>query len=386
LLTGLLWTFGLIIMQNQKLNSDIYEAKNHFEQIFHLSPDAVLISRLTDGLLINCNESFTRIAGYTKEDIFGKTSGELNLWKVPDDRNIFLEATIKNGFCENFETLFQRKDKNIVNGLISTRIITLNDTPHIISVIQDITEHKQALEEIKLKNEALQKLNSEKEKLFSIIAHDLKSPFQGLIGYSEILSKEYDTLSQEEIKSFIGSIEELSNSSYKLLENLLEWTRMQTGKIIFNPEYFNFEVELHSTLSLLKHTARNKKIEFSYEIENLLFVNADKNMLSTIVRNLVSNSIKFTNNGGKIVLTARNNSNCVEISIKDTGIGIDKENMDKLFRIDKSINRRGTANEEGSGLGLLLCKEMVEKHGGKIIVESEVSRGTTFTLTIPSQF
>ena len=341
LMIGLLWTFGLIIMLNQKLNSEISEAMNHFEQIFNLSPDAVIISRLSDGILVNCNEGFTAISGYKKENILGRSSLENNLWKNPEDRQVVYTTTAEKGFCNNYEALFQKENNELVLGLISTKIITLHDTPHIISVIRDITGHKQAEEEIKSKNNELLKLNSEKEKFFSIIAHDLKSPFQGLIGYSEILSQEYHTLSEEEIISYIHSIEELSHSSYRLLANLLEWTRMQTGQMSFNPDNFDLRVELHSTLSLLKHTAQNKNIEFNYIIDNLLFVKADKNMLSTIIRNLVSNSIKFTNKGGRVTLTAKKTDEAVEFSVSDTGIGIEKENIGKLFSIDKNVSKRG---------------------------------------------
>jgi len=383
LVMGLLWTFGLMVMVNQKLNSEIHEAKDHFEEIFHLSPHPVIISRVSDGKMITCNESFTRISGYTKEEIAGKTAFDINLYKDPKDREVIFAATKEHGYCENFETLFLRKDNGVIDVLISTRIVSSHEESHVISVLQDITERKRSEEEIRQKNSELLKVNSEKDKFFSIIAHDLKSPFQGLMGYSEILSNEYSTLTEEEKFAFIRSIEELSHSSYRLLENLLEWTRMQTGQMAFYPEQFNLQVVLHPTLALLKHTALNKNIEFTHSIENLLFINADENMLSTIVRNLVSNAIKFTEKGGKINLTAARRAGCVEISVSDTGVGIDEESIKKLFSIDKNVSRKGTANEEGTGLGLLLCKEMVEKHGGRITVESEVGKGTRFAFTIP---
>ncbi len=229
----------------------------------------------------------------------------------------------------------------------------------------------------------LKEANQSKDKFFSIIAHDLKSPFQGLLGYSQILSTEYETLSEEEKKLFISSIDELSNSAYKLLENLLEWSRLQTGKMVFNPEQLNLFVELFPTLSLVKQTAWNKEIELTYSIDSSIFVQADKNMLSTIVRNLISNSIKFTNSGGNIMVASKLVNNFVEISIADSGIGMRKEDLEKLFKLDKTISTKGTANEEGTGLGLLLCKEMINQHGGKIWVESELGKGTTFFFTLP---
>ncbi len=383
LMVGLLWTFGFIIMLNQKLTSEISEAKNHFEDIFNLSPVAVLITDINRAVIVNCNEGFTAITGYPKEEVLGKSTLDFNIWVDTADRQNVIDQIRENGYCENYEARFKCRNGEIISGLISSRMLSLNFKSHMISVVRNITERKKIEEEIKAKNDELVKLNSEKEKLFSIIAHDLKTPFQGLIGYSEILANEYDSLSEEEKHSFIKSIEELSHSSFKLLQNLLEWTRMQTGQMTFNPEYFDLMVELHSTLNLLKQAAQNKDIDFTYSIDNMLFVNADKNMLSTIVRNLVSNSIKFTNPKGAISLTAEKLTGFIKFSVTDNGIGIAKENLDKLFKIDKSITRKGTANEEGTGLGLLLCKEMVEKHRGTIEAISEPGKGTTFIFTLP---
>ncbi len=384
LFIALLCTYGFIMLLNQKLNSDIYEAKNHFEQIFHLSPDAVLITRLSDGIVVDCNASFSLVSGYAKEDIIGKSTLDLNLWSNPEHRELIINAIREKGISGNFETTFRSKDNQIIHGSVNAKLISLNGAPHLISVIHNITERKYAEEEITAKNNELIKLNQEKEKFFSIIAHDLKSPFQGLIGYSEILSKEYDTLTEEEKISFIKSIEELSNNSFKLLENLLQWTRLQTGQMSYNPEYFNINSELHSTLSLLRQTALNKNIEFSYEIDNILSVTADKNMLSTIIRNIVSNAIKFTERGGSIQLKTASEVKNINFTIQDTGIGMDESIVRKLFSIDKSIGRKGTANEEGTGLGLLLCKEMIDKHKGTIRVESKPGKGTTFTFSLPN--
>lgn len=243
----------------------------------------------------------------------------------------------------------------------------------------EVTKQKEELQRL---NEQLNELIATKDKFFSIIAHDLKSPFQGLLGYSSILSQEYSTLTEEEKISFIQNIEELSNSSYRLLENLLEWSRIQTGKMNLNIEEFNLLPEIFPTLSLIKQTANNKGIEFNYNIDSSINIQADRYMLSAIIRNLASNSIKFTNSGGKIDLIVEKLNQFIRFSVKDTGIGISKNSIDNLFKVDKNISTKGTANEEGTGLGLLLCKEMIERHGGEITVESVVGKGTTFTFTI----
>lgn len=243
----------------------------------------------------------------------------------------------------------------------------------------EITEQKEEL--LKL-NGQLKEAIVTKDKFFSIIAHDLKTPYQGLLGYSQILSAEYTTLTEKEKLTFIKSIEELSQNSFKLLENLLEWSRLQTGKIVFDPENLNLLLELFPTLGLLKQTAQNKQIILDYEIGNSIFVYADKNMLSMIIRNLVSNSIKFTNPAGSISIRVKTDDEFVEVSIADTGVGMTKNVLDNLFNLDKSISTKGTANEEGTGLGLSLCKEMITRNGGKIWAESEVGNGTTFFFTL----
>jgi PAS domain S-box-containing protein len=247
----------------------------------------------------------------------------------------------------------------------------------------DITKRKKAEEEIKKMNERLVESNSTKDKFFSIIAHDMKSPFQGLLGYSQILAEEYDDLSEEEKKLYINNIGEISRSTYKLLENLLQWSRMQTGNFEFSPEVLNLTEELESTLTLLRQTALNKNITIESFIRPKVYLMADKNMLNTIVRNLVSNSIKFTNTGGKISIFTSELNNYLIITIKDNGIGMCKEKLNCLFKPVKNISTLGTAKEKGTGLGLLLCKEMVEKHNGKIWVESEEGKGSSFHFSIP---
>ncbi|RJP72765.1 MAG: PAS domain S-box protein [Ignavibacteriales bacterium] len=231
--------------------------------------------------------------------------------------------------------------------------------------------------------EEMKELNQTKDKFFSILAHDLKSPFAGIIGYLQILLEDYYSLSEEEKYTFIKSIDELSHNVFSLLENLLEWSRIQTGRMSFKPTLFNLLEELDMTISIIRETAKNKNITLDCFIDNKINVNADKNMMYTIIRNLLSNAIKFTNPSGKVTITVNEVNDEIEFSVSDTGIGIRKENLSKLFKMDTAISTKGTANEEGTGLGLLLCKEMIEKHHGRIWVESEVGKGTSFRFTLP---
>ncbi len=249
--------------------------------------------------------------------------------------------------------------------------------------IAQAIERKRSKDAIARYAEEMKELNQTKDKFFSIVAHDLKSPFAGIIGYLQILLEDYYSLSEDEKYTFIKSIDELSHNVFSLLENLLEWSRIQTGRMSFSPTDFNLLEELEMTISIIRETAKNKNIILDCFIDDRININADKNMMYTIIRNLLSNAIKFTNPFGKVTITANQVDKIIEFTVSDTGVGIKKENLSKLFKIDSAISTKGTANEEGTGLGLLLCKEMIEKHGGKIWVESEIGKGTAFSFTLP---
>ena len=249
--------------------------------------------------------------------------------------------------------------------------------------LRDVSERKKNENKIFKMNSELKDLNATKDKIFSIIAHDLKSPFQGLLGYTQILTEDYDELSEAERIDFIKGIDNLSKGTYKLLDNLLQWSRLQTGKMVFSPALFNILESLCPALELLKEIAKEKEIEIEIQIDKKYMVNADLTMLETVVRNIVSNAIKFTNPNGKIIIAAEETADAVVISIEDNGVGISSENIDKLFRIDKSVTTKGTSGEQGTGLGLLLCKEMIDIHKGKITVASEPGKGTIFSIIIP---
>ncbi|MCE1188348.1 MAG: hybrid sensor histidine kinase/response regulator [Ignavibacteria bacterium] len=240
-----------------------------------------------------------------------------------------------------------------------------------------------AFKKINKQNDELIQLNNTKDKFFSLIAHDLKSPFQGLLGFSEFLTSGYETLSDKEKKEYISIIGELSKSAYKLLDNLLTWSGMQRGKMPFNPRNISLLSELDATFTLLKQTALNKQIEIEICIEDSTVAWADIDMLSAIVRNLVSNSIKFTKPGGKISISAIKLENKLRFCVNDTGVGIKKDMLGKIFELNSNVRTIGTANEAGTGLGLILCKEMVEKHGGTISVESEQGKGSMFSFELP---
>ena len=241
-----------------------------------------------------------------------------------------------------------------------------------------------AAEEIKLKNEELYKLTAEKDKFFSIIAHDLRSPFNRFLGFTNLLVDELDSLTLEETRKVAGLVRNSAKNLFRLLENLLDWSRLQRGITTFQPESFCLMPMISEIMHPLKNWADKKGIKIMFAIPPDLEVFADENMLAPTIRNLISNAVKFTCKGGIVTIAAKSiTGNSVEILVRDTGIGMKPELVHDLFRFDVQTSRRGTENEPSSGLGLLLCKDFVEKHGGKLWVETQEGKGSEFHFTIP---
>lgn len=241
---------------------------------------------------------------------------------------------------------------------------------------------------INKQKEELQISNATKDKFFSIIAHDLRSPFNSMLGFAGLLKNEFDDYNTEEKKKFIGLIYNGLENTLKLLDDLLSWARSQKGTIAYNPEKINLLVLTNEISELLNQSIENKSIKLINELELNTYVEADRDMLATIIRNLLSNAIKFTNKHGEITINAElikdeNNNQFAEICVSDTGMGIPKKIQSKIFDIGENTSMQGTENETGTGLGLILCKEFVEKHGGKIWFKSEVGKGSSFFFTIP---
>ncbi|MCX7908347.1 MAG: PAS domain S-box protein [Ignavibacteria bacterium] len=241
------------------------------------------------------------------------------------------------------------------------------------------------------KSEAeLREANSAKDKFFSIIAHDLRNPLQSILTDAEILDRFFDTFSPEKIKEYVKHIYKTSTLLKNLLENLLTWAKTQTGRIVFRPEWININLLLNDIVRYIEPSAKNKNIEIIYDKTLDFMAYLDRNMITTIMRNLLSNAIKFSYRNSKVNIEIENfydgNIPSLKISVKDEGIGIPKEQQDKIFRIEHSISTVGTEKEQGTGLGLILCYELIKLHGGKIWVESEVGKGTKFTFIIPINF
>ena len=250
-------------------------------------------------------------------------------------------------------------------------------------VSRDISERKKAEFQLKEQESQLRELNSTKDKLFSIIAHDLRSPFNAILGFSELLIENHNDFEVAESQEYLGLINLSAKNTLILLDNLLAWAKSQTGNIIYKPEKTNFSAIAREVLDMSKSIAKIKNISLKPIQNDTIEVYVDVNMLKTILRNLISNAIKYTHSNGEIVLSAVQNKNNIEISVADNGVGMSEETRSKLFKFDTIVTTTGTANEKGSGLGLILCKEFVEKHGGEIWVKSEQGKGSAFIFSFP---
>jgi len=237
--------------------------------------------------------------------------------------------------------------------------------------------------ELRAAQQDLREANATKDKFFSIIAHDLKNPFNALVGITKILLTEYDRFDAEKKKELIQMLHDSSQQGYKLLENLLSWSRIQTGKMTWHPESIDLFTYTFESITLLKTAAENKSLSLVSEIEKDTMLYADANMVTMVMRNLVSNAVKFTPEKGEVRISSQTVGDDEQVTISDNGIGIKTEDIAKLFRIDVHHSTSGTSDEPGTGLGLVLCKEFVEKNGGKIWIESEFGKGSRFIFTIP---
>jgi PAS domain S-box-containing protein len=262
-----------------------------------------------------------------------------------------------------------------------------NDLKFLVTIGSQIAmaiERKKAEEEINLKNEQLQSINAEKDKFFSIIAHDLRGPLSAFVDATQILTEEIQNMELEEIKDITLSMKTSASNIYSLLENLLEWSRLKRGGLDFVREKLFLKNVIKECIEVLSESARKKEIELSFSVPEEMEVFADKHMIETVIRNLVSNALKFTNIGGKVRITVDYKSDkSVEVKVIDSGIGMNAELIGKLFIINEKTSRNGTEGELSSGLGLLLCKEFIEQCGGKIWVESNVGQGSTFSFSLP---
>lgn len=252
-------------------------------------------------------------------------------------------------------------------------------------IIANTLERKQIEEQLIESEKNMRELNAAKDKFFSIIAHDLKNPFMGILGFTEILNNSFDQYDDAEKKKMISFVKRSAESAYKLLENLLEWSRIQIGGVKITLEQIDISILINEAITSLKDASQIKNVKIITTVQNDTFVFADSEMVKAILRNLLTNALKFSHSDSYIKITAEEDSENTKIMITDKGIGIKLETLNHLFRIDKAVSTKGTLGEKGTGLGLILCKEFLQKNNGKLLIDSVVNQGSTFTVILPKE-
>ncbi len=371
-------------MQNDELiqaNEKAETISNKYIAFFDFAPLGYFkINR--EGKIIELNYSAAAMIGKDRSVLVNR---KVKSFITNDYREIiadFFNKIFESGSKQSCESRFTR-DNNQSLFLHFEGIIT--DTENLCFVsVADITEQKQIFENLKQSEIRLRELNASKDKFFSIISHDLRGPFNSIIGYSEILVEQIHARDYDGVEEYAKYIHNSSWRAMDLLTNLLEWSRSQTGRMEFHPENMQIAELIDATIETLIDASHQKSISIDRDLPDNITVLADRAMIKTTLRNLISNAIKFTQPHGRIVISARKELKAVIVAISDNGLGIDKNTLEKLFRIGEGKSSTGTCKETGTGLGLLLCKEFVEKHGGKIWIESELGKGTSVHFTVPN--
>ena len=363
------------ILKEQQI--EINKAKELYLKIFEEFPALIWRSRL-DKLCDYFNKTWLDFTGRTYEQEFG------NGWAEgvhPDDFD-FCVQTYLTAFDKREAFLMEYRMKNKFGEYRWIRdfgrpFFDLDNTfLGYIGSCYDITE-------IKNSELSLIELNATKDKFFSIIAHDLKTPFNSIIGFSELLVDNVKENDYDKVAEFAGIILQSSKRAMDLLINLMEWSQLQSGRMDFNPELFDVSMLIDEVILLLKGIADQKSITIENQLTRSVQVFADMEMISAVMRNLISNALKFTQTGGCISISALSKENEVIITVSDNGVGLPEDRINKLFILSESYSTPGTNKEKGTGLGLILCNEFIKKNNGLIWVESEIGKGSSFSFSLP---
>jgi PAS domain S-box-containing protein len=335
--------------------------------------------------LVVWNDQFREILGFPERFLFvGQPNWNLAYYLA--EQGSFGEGDPVRLTTERLNLLWSgeiQRSEIVVNETIYDVLSCPTPGAGLVVTYTNITEAKEAQARIEAQRDALESLNQQKTKLFSIIAHDLKSPFTSLLGLSEMMTKMGDQLSPDQFMDYAETINESGQRLFGLLENLLEWARSQMDQITFEPTPQNVEVLVQQNIELLHEVAQEKGVELASEVPPLT-VQVDQHMAEAVLRNLLSNAIKFTAESGSVTVSARGNGAWVEVAVSDDGVGMAADQVENLFRLDRLQSTRGTGGEAGTGLGLLLCKDFVERYGGTIAVDSAPGQGSTFRVRLPA--
>lgn len=389
------------VTTHKEIEKDLNNSVAREKALIKGIPDLVMKCYL-NGYIISYHEREKEKLPIPKGDLTGKTITDCFPKEFSLRLLFFMEKALRSGEVQSFVFEHVGSDYDCYE---EARITPVGEEEFII-MVRDITSRYKKDKDIKRyiskmerdaealsimssklqdSEQKLKELNINKDKFFSIIAHDLKNPFNSLLTFSDMLANQIDDLDQDEINDFSSRIFQSASSMYNLLENLLEWSRVQTERVEFYPKEFSIFFSIQEVINLYKMNAAKKNIIVTNKSNEDESVFADRNMINTVLRNLLSNAIKFTKDGGEIDFETTKKDGKLEVSIVDNGEGMSKELVSKLFRIEENVTKIGTNREKGTGLGLILVKEFITKNNGFIKVKSEEGKGSTFTFSLPTK-
>jgi PAS domain S-box-containing protein len=389
-----LTNFKIVKSYNKKLNREIEvkkiieraltESEEKYRAVVEQTKEGIVLYDIETLFIKESNHSYESLLGYTKEEM-----RNLRIYDIVDhDKESidnFVKKILDNGNYYIGDRCHVKKDGTRIHVEVNVTLIEYLGKKVMCVLVRDITDRMKNEEILRKNNEELEKAIASKDKFFSIVAHDLKSPFQGLVGYTELMSRNYSDFTEEERMNFARELNNVSKNLYQLVNNLLQWSQLQTNRMKYYPETFH----IHGLLQTAEHTFETnfeqKEIKFNNLIGSDVEIYADKMMTEVIFRNLISNSLKFSNKGGIITVYSETKDDYELISVSDEGVGIPNEIIPKLFEITSKYTTKGTEEEDGTGLGLVLCSEMAEVNKGKISVVSTWGKGSVFTVKLPKK-
>lgn len=377
-------------IERKRNETKLIESEEQIRLLLDSTAEAIYATDV-NGICFMANQACAKILGYDSIDSFIKKNMHNLIHHSHRDGSSYpiesceiLLAVKTNSKLHRDEDVFWKSDGTPLEVEFWSHPIHKADK--IIGAVVtfiDITDRIKAQQKIHEYNEELKNLNASKDKFFSVVAHDLRSPFHGLLGLSEIIVDEFDFLEKPDLKEYMANIHKTIENVYRLIENLLEWSRLQSGKMTFSPAKLNLYKSIETVQQVLIGVSSLKDITIINNTSKGIFVHADEKMLRSVLQNLITNGIKFSNPNSEITISAASDKEIVTVSVSDKGIGMDEDTLSKIFSLDHSITTPGTAQEKGTGLGLVLCHEMIEKHSGKIWAASKKGIGTDFHFTLP---
>jgi len=370
------------ITEQRNREAAFRESEKKYQKIFRNIRDVFYRTDI-NGIVVDISPSIERYTDFKREEIIGKPV--IDFYHNTEDREKLIENLRMKGEVIDFEVRLKKKMDTLAFASVNAHLV-FDESGKIEGIegyMRDISERKKTEEQLVNMNEKLRELNQQKDKLFSVIAHDLKNAIFGAAGLSNIMVDEFESLPKDEMYEYVSLLKKNMDNSSELLNDLLSWAGNQFREVSINPEKLNlFDVTL-SVFEMLKEGASKKMITLENKVPDQLFVHADLNILKIILRNLISNSIKFSNAGSSITVSAIIENEMAQIATKDRGIGMEKEVLKKIFTKSIYHSTSGTKGEKGSGLGLELCQIYIKKLKGEIWAESEPGAGSTFYFTIP---